>query len=149
MLDVLVVAPHPDDAELGMGGAILKFQAERLAVGVLDLTDGEPTPHGSPEIRRRETAEATKILGLGWRENLGLPNRSLEPTLGAGYDEGNCVGPIGIGKGRRRSPSLIRAAALAAISACGQSQTQVPEAPQGNPVADGHRDYTHIRNRRR
>jgi N-acetylglucosamine malate deacetylase 1 len=83
MLDVLVVAPHPDDAELGMGGAILKCLAEGLAVGVLDLTDGEPTPHGTPEIRRRETAKATKILGLPWRENLGLPNRSLEPTLSA------------------------------------------------------------------
>jgi N-acetylglucosamine malate deacetylase 1 len=83
MLDILVVAPHPDDAELGMGGAIVKFLAEGLAVGVLDLTDGEPTPHGSPEIRRRETAEATRILGLPWRENLGLPNRTLEPTLAA------------------------------------------------------------------
>ena len=48
---------------------------------MLDLTSGEPTPHGSPEIRARETAAATKILGLDWRENLGLPNRSLEATL--------------------------------------------------------------------
>jgi len=63
-LDVLVIAPHPDDAELGMGGAILKFKAEGLAVGVLDLTDGEPTPHGSPEVRSQETAAATEILGL-------------------------------------------------------------------------------------
>jgi bacillithiol biosynthesis deacetylase BshB1 len=83
MLDVLVVAPHPDDAELGMGGAILKFKDEGLRVGVLDLTDGEPTPHGSPEIRARETAAASEVLGLDWRENLGLPNRSLEPTLAA------------------------------------------------------------------
>jgi len=82
-LDMLVVAPHPDDAELGMGGAILKFKSEGLRVGVLDLTDGEPTPHGSPEIRARETAAATRILGLDWRENLGLPNRSLEATLAA------------------------------------------------------------------
>lgn len=82
-LDILVVAPHPDDAELGMGGAILKFRAEGLAVGVLDLTNGEPTPSGSPEIRARETAAATEVLGLDWRENLGLPNRSLEPTLSA------------------------------------------------------------------
>ncbi len=81
MLDILVIAPHPDDAELGMGGAILKFKQEGLRVGVLDLTSGEPTPHGSPEIRARETAAATEILGLDWRENLGLPNRSLEPTL--------------------------------------------------------------------
>ena len=83
MLDILVVAPHPDDAELGMGGAILKFKAEGLRVGVLDLTDGEPTPHGTPEIRARETAAATEALGLDWRENLGLPNRSLEATLDA------------------------------------------------------------------
>jgi bacillithiol biosynthesis deacetylase BshB1 len=81
MLDILVIAPHPDDAELGMGGAILKFQEEGLRVGVLDLTTGEPTPHGSPEIRQRETAAATEILGLAWRENLGLENRSLEATL--------------------------------------------------------------------
>jgi bacillithiol biosynthesis deacetylase BshB1 len=83
MLDILVVAPHPDDAELGMGGAILKFKEEGLRVGVLDLTDGEPTPHGSPEVRAKETAAATEVLGLDWRENLGLPNRSLEATLEA------------------------------------------------------------------
>ncbi|MEX2186059.1 MAG: PIG-L family deacetylase, partial [Pirellulales bacterium] len=82
-LDVLVIAPHPDDAELGMGGAILKFKAEGRRVGILDLTDGEPTPHGSPEIRHRETAAATKILGVDWRENLGLPNRRLEASLDA------------------------------------------------------------------
>ncbi len=81
MLDILIVAPHPDDAELGMGGAILKFQMLGWRVGVLDLTDGEPTPHGSPEIRTHETAEATQILGLDWRENLRLTNRSLESTL--------------------------------------------------------------------
>ncbi|NOY40582.1 MAG: bacillithiol biosynthesis deacetylase BshB1 [Planctomycetes bacterium] len=83
MLDILVIAPHPDDAELGMGGAILKFKSEGLRVGVLDLTNGEPTPHGSLEIRAQETAAATEILGLDWRDNLGLPNRSLEPTLEA------------------------------------------------------------------
>lgn len=83
LLDTLVVAPHPDDAELGMGGAILRFRAEGLRVGVLDLTTGEPTPFGSPEVRAEETAAATAILGLDWRGNLGLPNRSLEPTLGA------------------------------------------------------------------
>lgn len=82
-LDVLVIAPHPDDAELGMGGAILKFKSEGLAVGVLDLTNGEPTPHGSVETRARETAQATEILNLDWRDNLGLPNRALEATLEA------------------------------------------------------------------
>lgn len=81
MLDVLVIAPHPDDAELGMGGGILQMLADGMKVGVLDLTSGEPTPHGSLELRAKETATASEILGLTWRENLGLPNRSLEPTL--------------------------------------------------------------------
>lgn len=83
MVDILVVSPHPDDAELGMGGAILRFKAEGLKVGVLDLTNGEPTPFGSPETRAQETAAASKILGLDWRENLGLTNRRLEATLEA------------------------------------------------------------------
>ncbi len=82
-LDVLVVAPHPDDAEIGAAGAILKLKADGFSVGILDLTDGEPTPFGSPQTRARETARATEILGLDWRHNLGLPNRSLEATIEA------------------------------------------------------------------
>ncbi len=83
MLDVLIIAPHPDDAELGAGGLILRLKEAGKRVGVLDLTDGEPTPHGSPEMRARETAAASAVLGLDWRENLGLPNRRLEATLEA------------------------------------------------------------------
>ena len=83
MLDALVIAPHPDDAELGMGGTIALMLARGLRVGVLDLTDGEPTPRGSKEIRARETAAATDVLGIPWRENLGLPNRRLRATLAA------------------------------------------------------------------
>jgi bacillithiol biosynthesis deacetylase BshB1 len=82
-LDILVVAPHPDDAEISVGGTILVSRRQGLRVGVVELTNGEPTPHGSPEIRARETAAATKILDLSWRHNLGLPNRMLEHTLDA------------------------------------------------------------------
>ncbi len=82
-LDALVIAPHPDDAELGAGGAILNMLTAGRRVGVLDLTSGEPTPHGSLELRAQETAAATAILGLTWRGNLGLPNRGLEATLEA------------------------------------------------------------------
>ena len=82
-LDFLVIAPHPDDAELGMGGTIIKMVAAGMQVGILDLTSGEPTPHGSEEIRERETNAATKILGVAWRGNAGLPNRSVEATLDA------------------------------------------------------------------
>ena len=82
-LDIMVVAPHPDDAELGMGGAIINMLSSGLRVGVLDLTSGEPTPFGSLEKRAAETAAATQVLGIPWRANLGLPNRSLQPTLEA------------------------------------------------------------------
>ena len=81
MLDALVVAPHPDDAELGVGGTVVRLMAQGWKVGILDLTSGEPTPLGTPEKRRAETAAANAALGGPWRENLGLPNRSLEPTL--------------------------------------------------------------------
>lgn len=82
-LDILVVAPHPDDAEIGVGGTLLRSKSQGFSVGVVDLTTGEPTPHGSLEIRAQETAAATGVMALDWRENLGLPNRSLEPTLAA------------------------------------------------------------------
>ncbi|WP_373653827.1 MULTISPECIES: bacillithiol biosynthesis deacetylase BshB1 [unclassified Schlesneria] len=82
-LDILAIAPHPDDAEISVGGTLIQCRRQGLRVGVLDLTNGEPTPFGSPEIRARETAAATKILQLDWRHNLGLANRSLEPTLAA------------------------------------------------------------------
>ncbi|MFZ4635770.1 MAG: bacillithiol biosynthesis deacetylase BshB1 [Pirellulales bacterium] len=83
MLDALVIAPHPDDAELGMGGTIALMLAQGMSVGILDLTDGEPTPRGSVEIRTRETAAASAVLGITWRENLGLPNRRLRASLRA------------------------------------------------------------------
>ncbi len=81
VLDILVVAPHPDDAELGMAGTIVRCREEGQKIGILDLTDGEPTPHGSRATRQRETATASEVLGVQWRENLGLTNRSLEATL--------------------------------------------------------------------
>ena len=81
MLDALIVSPHPDDAELGVGGTIVRLMQQGWKVGILDLTSGEPTPLGSPERRAAETAAANKALGNPWRRNLGLPNRSLEPSL--------------------------------------------------------------------
>jgi bacillithiol biosynthesis deacetylase BshB1 len=82
-LDLLVVAPHPDDAEISVGGTIVLSGRQNLRVGVLDLTSGEPTPYGTPERRQRETDAATQALGLAWRSNLNLPNRSVVPDLDA------------------------------------------------------------------
>lgn len=80
-LDVLVVAPHPDDAEISVGGTLVRCREQGMRVGIIDLTTGEPTPNGTLEIRARETEAATRKLGLHWRGNLGLPNRSLVADL--------------------------------------------------------------------
>lgn len=80
---MLVIAAHPDDAELAVGGTLLALKAEGYAVGVLDLTDGEPTPRGDPATRRAEAARATEILGLDFRRTLDLPNRFLSDTVEA------------------------------------------------------------------
>ena len=82
-LDLLVVAAHPDDAEISVGGVILSSVAAGRRVGVLELTNGEPTPRGTVELRAAETAAATEVLGVTWRGNLGLPNRSLQADLPA------------------------------------------------------------------
>jgi bacillithiol biosynthesis deacetylase BshB1 len=77
----LIISPHPDDAEIAMGGTIAALIAQGARVIVVDLTDGEPTPHGSPEIRARETAKASSILGISERRLLGLKNRELFDTV--------------------------------------------------------------------
>jgi len=82
-LDVLVVAPHPDDAEISVGGTILQCKSLGMSVGVVELTTGEPTPHGTEQLRAEETAAATEVLRLDWRHNLGLANRSLQNDLAA------------------------------------------------------------------
>lgn len=80
-LDVLAVAPHPDDAEISVAGSLLRCKSQQLRIGIVELTDGEPTPHGTVERRAQETAKATEVLGVDWRANLGLANRSLESSL--------------------------------------------------------------------
>ncbi len=82
-LDLLVVAPHPDDAEISVAGIILQSLSLGMRVGVVELTDGEPTPYGTIERRQKETAASTKVLGLTWRGQLNLPNRRLENDLAA------------------------------------------------------------------
>lgn len=90
-LDVLVVGAHPDDAELGAGGTIAKLKKQGHRVGILDLSDGEPTPHGTPEIRRKEAEDAAKILGIDVREILGLENRKIIDTIEARKEIANII----------------------------------------------------------
>ena len=77
-LDVIAVGAHPDDVEIGCGGTLALLAARGHRVGIVDLTDGEPTPRSSgPEERLAEAAAAAKVLGAAHRENLGFPNRRL------------------------------------------------------------------------
>jgi bacillithiol biosynthesis deacetylase BshB1 len=69
-LDILVMAVHPDDAELGCSGTIAKHVEMGYKVGIIDFTRGELGTRGSAEIRDQEAAESAKILGLAVRENL-------------------------------------------------------------------------------
>jgi N-acetylglucosamine malate deacetylase 1 len=73
-LDILVLAAHPDDAELGCGGTIAKHVALGMKVGILDLTQGELGTRGTSHTRHEEAQAAAKILGLNVRENVGLPD---------------------------------------------------------------------------
>jgi len=64
MAQILVVGPHPDDQEAGMGATIAKLASQGHDVLLLDMTNGEPTPLGDPATREREAARATEILGV-------------------------------------------------------------------------------------
>jgi len=81
-MDVLVVAAHPDDAEIGLGGTIARWAEQGLDVGIVDLTDGEPTPRGERHVRLAEAERAADILGTR-RLLLDLPNRYLMDTIDA------------------------------------------------------------------
>lgn len=69
-LDILVLAVHPDDAELGCSGTILKHIAAGKKVGIVDFTRGELGTRGTAETRDKEAAEAAKVMGIHARENL-------------------------------------------------------------------------------
>ena len=71
-LDILVMAAHPDDAEMSCGGTILKHIAAGKKVGIVDFTKGELGTRGTPEIRAKESTEASRILGIHARENMSF-----------------------------------------------------------------------------
>jgi N-acetylglucosamine malate deacetylase 1 len=79
-LDILVIAAHPDDAELGCGGTIAKHGKLGYKVGIVDLTRGELGTRGTPETRKAEATQAALIMGVEVRENLALPDGFYQNT---------------------------------------------------------------------
>jgi len=80
-LDVLAIGAHPDDIELACGGTVAKLVDKGRKVAILDLTQGELGTRGSKEIRQKEAANAGKVLGIEFRENLELPDGNIEITM--------------------------------------------------------------------
>jgi bacillithiol biosynthesis deacetylase BshB1 len=79
-LDILAIAAHRDDVEQTCGGTLLKMAQKGRRTGILDLTQGEMGTRGSAEDRKREATEAAKLLRVGWREALDIPDGRVENT---------------------------------------------------------------------
>jgi N-acetylglucosamine malate deacetylase 1 len=79
-LEILAVAPHPDDAEIGCGGTLLRAERAGKRTGILELTRGELGSLGTPEIRDAEALEAARILGLAYRGNLRWADGGIEDS---------------------------------------------------------------------
>ncbi len=79
---VIAFGAHPDDVELSIGGFVALLADKGYKVIICDLTNGEPTPFGDPDTRKKEAEEAARILGVE-RITLDLPNRYLMDTVEA------------------------------------------------------------------
>ncbi len=77
-IDLLAIAAHPDDVELACAGTMLLAKRSGRRTGIVDLTRAELSTRGTLETRARETEDATKILKLDYRANLGMPDGNIE-----------------------------------------------------------------------
>ncbi len=78
--DVLAIAAHRDDVEQTCGGTLLRLGSRGVSTAILDLTRGEAGTRGTADQRAAEAAEAARILGVGWREALDIPDGQVENT---------------------------------------------------------------------
>ncbi|HUU85182.1 MAG TPA: PIG-L family deacetylase [Phycisphaerae bacterium] len=125
-LDVVFTAPHPDDLEIGMGGAIGKLVKQGYRVGMLHMTDGEPTPRGTPEVRAAETRAAAEVLGVAVCEVLPLPNRELMDGPPARYAVASFL--------RRYRPRIV-------VGMAGRTPAASPDHYQAQLITEAARFY--------
>jgi bacillithiol biosynthesis deacetylase BshB1 len=128
-LDVLAVAPHPDDVELTCGATLAKLVRQGYRVGIIDLTSGEPTPRGTEEIRAGEAEAARRVLGVHLRINLGLPNRVLMDEAEGRFRLGTEL--------RRFRPSVL-------IALAGRTPAASPDHYQGHLLVEAARFYSQL-----
>jgi bacillithiol biosynthesis deacetylase BshB1 len=128
-LDIIFAMPHPDDVEITCGGTIAKLVKLGHRVGVLYMTNGEPTPRGTPETRAQEAVTAAKILGLTHVETLGLPNRELMDGPPARYVVATVF--------RRYRPRIV-------VGMAGRTPGASPDHYQAQLILEGARFYSQL-----
>jgi bacillithiol biosynthesis deacetylase BshB1 len=128
-IDVLAVAPHPDDLEITMGGTLAKLALQGKQVAMLDLTSGEPTPRGSLEIRVKEAEAARQALGVPYRYNLDLPNRVLMDSIENRFALGTAF--------RKLRPKIV-------IVMAGRTPAASPDHYQGLLLVEAARFYSQL-----
>jgi bacillithiol biosynthesis deacetylase BshB1 len=128
-LDVVAVAPHPDDLEILCGGTLAKLVKQGYRVGMFDLTTGEPTPRGSLEIRAREAEAARQALGVPLRVNVGLPNRVLMDSPENRFALATQF--------RKYRPEIV-------IAAAGRTPAASPDHYQGQLLIEASRFYSQL-----
>lgn len=128
-LDIVFTAPHPDDLEIGMGGAIAKLVKQGYHVGMLHMTNGEPTPRGTPETRMKEMRAAAEVLGVEVCEMLGLPNRVLMDSPEARYVVASAL--------RRHRPRIL-------VGMAGRTPSASPDHYQAQLITEASRFYAQL-----
>ena len=128
-LDIVFAMPHPDDVEITCGGTIAKLVKLGHRVGIVHMTNGEPTPRGTPEVRAAELAEASKILGITHVETLKLTNRELMDCPAARYAVATVF--------RRWRPKTV-------VGMAGRTPTASPDHYQAQLILEGARFYSQL-----
>ncbi len=128
-LDIVFTAPHPDDLEIGMGGTIAKLVKLGYRVGMIHMTNGEPTPRGTPETRMDEMNAAAKILGVQVCDMLGLTNRELMDGPPARYALATAL--------RRYRPKVL-------VGMAGRTPSASPDHYQAQLITEAARFYSQL-----
>lgn len=128
-LDIIFAMPHPDDVEITCGGTIARLANLGYRVGVLHMTNGEPTPRGTLEIRAAELAEASAILGVTRVETLSLTNRELMDCPPARYAVATAF--------RRHRPRIV-------VGMAGRTPGASPDHYQAQLILEGARFYSQL-----
>ncbi|KPK25007.1 MAG: hypothetical protein AMJ70_00170 [Dehalococcoidia bacterium SG8_51_3] len=85
--DVMVITPHPDDAEFGVAGSVARWTREGRQIIYVVCTNGDKgtsdrslKPEQLAEIREKEQTAAAQILGVREVMFLRYPDQGLEDT---------------------------------------------------------------------